>query len=214
MDTFSKGVYVREIEKQCRFALNAVEQLSQALRELHQGWQLSNELHTHFHNEVFRSLHSFLTHASNVSRLLWPAMLPKKKSETDEEHERRIGALEKVTRSRALRAEFGLADVHVLKNRKLRDHLEHFDERLDHWRTTSIHHNIVNDLIGPPNAVGGVAATDMMRWFDPTTKSFTFRGEAFNLQEIATALDELLPCALRLEEELWERQKAEARSQA
>jgi hypothetical protein len=46
----------------------------------------------------------------------------------------------------------------------------------------------------------------MMRWFDPTNKTFLFRGETFNLQDIATALEELLPIFAAKERELWQRQ--------
>jgi hypothetical protein len=192
MDTFTKLVYAGEITKQCRFALNAVQHLNHALSQLRERRDTTDEVF----NEVFRAIHSFLTHASNISRMFWPAQTRQRQS---------------IVRARALRHEYGLGDKHPLKSRSLRNHLEHFDERLDHWRENSRHRNIVNDIIGPANTIVGVDRTDLMRWFDPATKNFLFRGETYNLQEIASAVDELLPRSRRLEQELWERLRAETR---
>lgn len=75
-----------------------------------------------------------------------------------------------------------------------------------------MHRNIVSDTIGPPNAIVGPAETDMMRWFDPTTNSFRFRGEVYNLQELASAIDSLLPLSIRLEDELWQQQITPSKS--
>lgn len=202
MDSFTKSVYALEIAKQCQFAIDAIGQLNHSLGSMR--GELSQESHRmkFFHNEVFRSIHSFLTHTSNISRLLWPALPTRGNGESDSAYEARVVTKPSVIRSRVLRAEFGLTDEHVLKSRRLRDLLDHFDEKLDEWRTTSKHRNIVNDYIGPKNGIVGVADTDMMRWFDPSTKVFTFRGEVFNLQSLATEVERMLPIALQVEERM------------
>ncbi len=87
------------------------------------------------------------------------------------------------------------ADSYPLKSRRLRDHLEHFDERLDDWRDSSTHHNFAQDNIGPVGALGGIDPNDVMRWYDPVTKTYRFRSEAFDIQEIVTAMEGLLPIA-------------------
>ena len=202
MDLFSQSVYASEIAKQCQFAASAIGQLNHALKSLHENPSEQPDRRHFFHNEVFRSIHSFLTHTSNISRLLWPAVPTRGKGESDDAYEVRLSSKLAITRARALRATFCLPDEHVLKSRRLRDLLEHFDEKLDEWRTTSVHRNIVNDFIGPKNGIVGIAETDMMRWFDPSTKSFTFRGETFDLQAFATATSQLLPIATKAEEQL------------
>lgn len=203
MDLFFQRVYVGEIKTQCQFAINAVGALNHALHQLLTDSPGAIAQRQFLHAEVFRQTHSFLTHVSNVSRLFWPPVPGQRRAESDAEYQARIGTLDKVQRALCLRGLYKLDDENCLSQRTLRDHLEHYDERLDHWRQTSVHRNIVSDTIGPPNAVVGAAQTDMMRWFDPSTNSFRFRGEVFNLQEVATAIDHLLPLSTQLEEELW-----------
>lgn len=152
MDAFLQGVYVTEIKSQCEFALNAAGQLNQALQRMH-GDNSTVDSRKFFHREVFRQIHSFLTHASNVSRLLWPPVPAKKQTETEEVYRARLSAIDKVQRAEILRGLYKIQDVSPLKNRALRDHLEHFDERLDEWRRTSANRNIANDLIGPKNMI-------------------------------------------------------------
>lgn len=206
MDAFSKSVYSLEIATQCQFAIGAIGQLNHALRWLRENRDAEAEQQRFFHNEVFRSVHSFLTHTSNISRMLWPAVPSRGNGESDEGYEARISQKLPVGRARALRQTFGLSDEHPLKSRRLRDLLEHFDEKLDEWRTTSVQRNIVSDYIGPRNGFVGITETDMMRWFDPSTNSFTFRGEIFDLQALATAVSDLLPLSksveLRLRDEM------------
>lgn len=204
MDDFLKGVYVSEVKKQCEFGLAAVKYLNYALQQINNR-ELAGEERQFYHSEVFRQIHSFLTHASNVSRMFWPPSPKQKKNETAEDYENRLQKIDKVVRGRVLKLEYGLDDSNPLKNRALRDHLEHYDERLDHWRNNSVNRNIVSDTIGPPNAIVGPAETDMMRWFDPTRKVFKFRGEEYDLQSIVTSIDQLLPISRKLEEELWNR---------
>lgn len=196
MDTFLQRVYVSEISSQGRFALNAVGALNQALQAI-RGSDGDLDKRKFFHSEVFRQTHSFLTHASNISRLFWPPQPKKRRDETPEAFVQR----QEFTASRGalLLALFGLDDSSSLKSRVLRDHLEHYDERLDHWSNTSERRNLASDTIGPPNAIVGLDPSDTMRWFDPTTNAFRFRGEEYELQPLATAVDQLLPKAASLE---------------
>ena len=204
MDDFLKGVYVSEVKKQCEFGLAAVKYLNHALQQVNNR-ELARDESQFYYSEVFRQIHSLLTHASNVSRMFWPPSPKQKKNETDQDYENRLLKIDKVVRGRVLKVEYGLDDSNPLKNRTLRDNLEHYDERLDHWRNNSVNRNIVSDTIGPPNAIVGLAETDMMRWFDPTRNVFKFRGEEYDLQGIAASIDQLLPISRKLEEDLWNR---------
>jgi hypothetical protein len=181
MDLFSQTVYVSEVAKQCHFAVGAVGQLNHALKSLGESGR-DAERRKFFHSEVFRSIHSFLTHTSNVSRLLWPAVPTRGNGESDKAYSARLSSKPAIQRARALRVTLSLSEDHILKSRRLRDLLEHFDEKLDEWRSTSVHLNIVNDFIGSKGSIVGIAETDMMRWFDPSTNAFTFRGEIFDLR--------------------------------
>ncbi|MEW6490653.1 MAG: hypothetical protein AB1578_22425, partial [Thermodesulfobacteriota bacterium] len=210
MDSFGQFIYASEIVSQCKFALGGLGQLNFALKSIQESSDAQPERSQFFCNEVFRSIHSFLSHASNISRLFWPAVPERLNEESEEAYEARISSQPSVARARALRAAFGLPDDHVLKSRKLHDLLEHFDEKLDQWRATNAHQNIINDYIGPKDDIIGAAETYMMRWFDPSKGTFTFRGETFDLQALSTAADEMLQRATKVEEQLREKLKNEA----
>ena len=66
---------------------------------------------------IWRSIHGLLSAAANLSKLLWPA------------------SRDPVRRERGawLRKELGIDDTSPMRARTMRDHLEHFDERLEDW---------------------------------------------------------------------------------
>lgn len=69
------SIYLGEVAAQSRCGLGAAVQLDWALRETRNPSSAPDdaERRRFVHSEVFRALHSLLTHASNVSKLLWPA---------------------------------------------------------------------------------------------------------------------------------------------
>lgn len=177
-------VYLNEAETQCRMAIGAVIALNNAMQadstneDGTQDWEKLKFIQ----GEIFRSVHSLLTHASNISRIFWPPSGRGQKAEM------------RGQRGKILREKVGLPDEdHPLHKRTLRDHLEHFDERIDHWRETSIRKNYAQDLVGPKGMIQGLEETDMMRWYDPERKCFMFRGENFDIQELVSAIDALRP---------------------
>jgi hypothetical protein len=105
-------------------------------------------------------------------------------------------------RGETLRQLLEIRSDHPLQGRTLRDHLEHFDERLDDWAATSERRNIVQDYIGPHGGIGGLPDSDRMRAFDPDSCTLTFRGETYHVQPLVTAIDELVPVVAQKEEEL------------
>jgi hypothetical protein len=80
-----------------------------------------------------------------------------------------------------------------LKDRRLRNHLEHYDERLDDWVESSPRRVYVDMSMGPKEAVtaGGIQDSEVMRLFDPKTWIFAFRGEEFNLQSFFVAISDV-----------------------
>jgi hypothetical protein len=204
MIDFLKRIYIEEIKKQCEFALTAIEYFNLAIQKV-----LSDTIQEErqfFHSEVFRQIHSFLTHTSNVSRMFWPMIPKRKRDETNENYTQRLAAMDQVVRAEFLKNEYGINDQNCLKDRRLRDHLEHYDERLDHWRKNSTNHNIINNNIGPVGSIAGIDESDMMRWYDPSRKMFKFRGEEFNLECLAKAINELHVRSVQIENNLWNRQ--------
>src|SRR5579864_5789516 len=94
MDRYAQIAFLQELITQCQLALAAANAVNGTLQVIQQRQQeflarlnqsaegslppndvseLNNPLlDEQLHREVFRHIHSFLTHASNVSKLLWP----------------------------------------------------------------------------------------------------------------------------------------------
>lgn len=199
MEAHVRDVYLFEAVKQCRFGLNAHGGLENVLSRLFKAPAVSDfDTRNTLQNEVFRSLHSLLTHASNVSRLLWPAAPRRRKDESDSAYATRVAGHRPSARAAFLRAAARLAEHHPLRSREIRDHLEHFDERLDRWAETSVGKNIVQDLIGGPNAIAGIADEDMMRWYDPTSHSLRFQGSQYSIRTITDGLADVSDACTRV----------------
>lgn len=197
MDDFAQSIYLREIISQSKLALYAAAQVNAALKALNSGAEIPHE---QLMGETFRGLHSLLTHASNVSRLLWPSDPRKRKREAAGDYKARCTTVD--ARGRVLRGILSIPSVgHPLEERPLRDHLEHFDERLDEWQSRVGRKGFMDWHIGPPTFVDGMPAQDRLRTFDPATATFTFRDETFNLQVLIDALGKIVPVAeLEVEE--------------
>jgi hypothetical protein len=197
MDEFVRDVYLFEAVTQCKFALNAQRGLDNVLPRLPQAAKSGDfKLRQTLHDEVFRSIHSFLTHVSNVSRLFWPALPTQGKNEDRTTYDARCSARANIARAVELRSAIGVGEQHALTSRKLRDHLDHFDERLDNWASGSERRNFVQDLIGGTNSISGIDAEDMMRWYDPSTRCMRFRGEVFDLQAISDGVVDVMECCI------------------
>ena len=187
MDDFILNIFITEIEHQAKFALLAFDQVETTITNITKPEQYPvfglNAI-------VFRNLHSFLTHSANISKLLWPVGSNENKSlELPDDNPEKV----RVLRAINLRNILQLSKSHYqLQNRKLRNHLEHYDERLDDWAKSSKNHNIVIDFIGSYDSVIGIEQTDRMRWYDPRTRMFYFRGEKFDLENIHSEVIELM----------------------
>lgn len=125
------------------------------------------------------SVQNFLTAAANISKTLW-------------------GAGGRLVDSRGpVRKSLGVTDDSPLASTDLRNHLEHFDERLDRWHERSERHNYADFVIGPKEStIGGLEETDMFRQFDPATGHVIFWGEHHAIGPIRDAITDLLPVAI------------------
>ena len=128
MDEYERQVYFSEVAAQCRFALNAARCLENVLPRLTAAQRARNHLLARLlHDEVFRSIHSFLGHASNISRLLWTSLPRRRRDEGEVVYNTRCAQVPRVKRARELRKELALPEEHLLKNRALRAHLVPLD---------------------------------------------------------------------------------------
>lgn len=120
-----------------------------------------------------------ITGAGNISKALW-------------------GQGGKFAEQRAkLRESLSVSDDSSLRAVSMRNHFEHYDERLDKWWRDSRDHHHLDRMVGQPSEVVGLDDRDRFRVYDNTTHDLIFWGQRFNVQAIATEADRILPIAER-----------------
>lgn len=127
-------------------------------------------------------LHAMVLAAANISKILWPSCLQAEQ------------------RRRTLRDMLGVPDKSVLMQKRLWNHLEHFDERIESMVVDD--HNVIDSNIGDLATIS-LGHSVFLRNFDPRTQVLTFAGEVFEIKPLADAALELrssiasLQCRLR-----------------
>lgn len=181
MDDFLLRIYLEQAKEECDRSFLAIKELNTAIAS-------KGEL------DPFGPAQTLVHHAAAVSRIFWPPVIRDKHARQRSQR-----------RGDALRKAIGIANGHPVQNRALRDHFEHFDERLDDWAERSKNRNIVKQLVGPRTAIGGDAITDedIIHHYDPATKVYAFRGEKFKVQELANGLDDIYAKIISKLNSLW-----------
>jgi hypothetical protein len=158
-----------QLTGQCEFALMAAEDINAALKNV----EAKND-------RLWFSLNAFLTAVANVSKMLWPN--PNRKT-----------AKQFPDRGTDLRKSLGVSDDSPLQHRRVRNHFEHIDERVEEWWLESERHNIALRIIGPLGGViEGLDEKEFFEQFDPGQPAVAFQGDIFELQPIATEVADLL----------------------
>lgn len=113
---------------------------------------------------VFSSIHSFLSHCAMVSKMLL--------------------ANDGATPPRSIGDVLGVPEASVIHNRRFRNHLEHYDERLKDWiASRGMDANVGTYNIGPKTAFN-VPGMVIVSHYDPTLDVFTFVDEDFDLGDL------------------------------
>ncbi len=193
MEKSTQNLYVREIQTQANLALRANQGIIDCLailRDNSREWRDRQE----FMLTTYKEIHSFLTHASNISKLFWPVVnaTPPTANKPD-----KLAKWQRTTdRGDFLRTLYSMRPSNVLENRDLRNHLEHYDERLDDFsaerdlRTTG--KGYADMGIGPIGGIVGPQASFILRHFDQSNGDFIFRGAHYDLPTIKRAIEEVL----------------------
>lgn len=93
-----------------------------------------------------------------------------------------------------VRRSLNISETSPLANTSLRNHLEHYDERIDRWYKESKNHIYVDFIIGRQDkAIIGVDTKNIFRFFDPETNEVIFWGEKYNLKSLVNEINILLP---------------------
>jgi hypothetical protein len=155
--------FEQQVLNQCEFVLMAANEINAALKARHL-------------KRVFFGLQNLLTAAANISKALWG----------------QAGrfALER----KDLRDSIGVADDSPLRRVTMRNHFEHFDERLDKWwRESGERHVMIDFCVMPKSAVQIMDPLTWFRVFDPVSANVYFWSEEFNIQELITEVQKILP---------------------
>ena len=128
-------------------------------------------------NLLWYSIQSFLGAAANISKILWPS------------------AKQREMRGAELRSQLRVPDGAPLEYRGIRNHFEHFDERLDSWASSPEPGLFVDSNVGPKGAIAGIDPKDFLRNFDPASYVVSFRDEEYPLRPIEEAIKHLRAAA-------------------
>lgn len=135
------------------------------------------------------SVHEALGHAGSLSRFFWPSL-----NKRESKLQRRL----KLARGDKLRRAFALTDRSALTNRELRDFLEHFDERLDHYL---LHHDS-GDFF-PSAQIGDSTLADepeghIFKLVDPTAACFVLLGEKHYYADVRKEVERVHQLAIEM----------------
>lgn len=188
MDDFHQLVYVTELKTQSALAILAIKELTSSIETIRDKSVPESDRFSH-NLSSFRHIHSFLTHASNVSKLFWPMV----SVEPPKKPDKLIKWQFTTNRGQELRTLYDIQPGNALENRELRNHMEHFDERLDEFlaeRDNIIGQVVTADMIiGPVNSeIGGLKPDFFIRQYDPYDGIFTFRGIQYKVPVIDSAV--------------------------
>jgi hypothetical protein len=186
MEKDVQDVYVMELAIQSTFVGLAQKDLNK-IWNVYMDPNASNK--ASYAGPLFRNLHSMLTHAGNISKMFWPIVtkdVPKK-------NDKRLKREQAIQRGEFLRSLYSIDDSNPLAKRELRDHLEHFDERLDAFvverEASTTGQSYADLMVGPKSEIQtGVRPDFIIRNFNQYTLEFTFRGVDYNTKEIDDAV--------------------------
>jgi hypothetical protein len=179
MQLMTLRIFQTEVARQCEFALQANHGMRGALSPINT-------------KKFFYSLQAFLVASANISKLLWPNPPSKRKCPSCGYQLPTAPPL-LPGRGANLRNSLNISSGSALKPRTLRNHFEHFDERIERWANASRRHNFMDSNIGP--SISGVDPADFMRNFDPGNWTATFQGAVYPLDPLVTEVKSIYKTA-------------------
>jgi hypothetical protein len=157
MDDFEKSVFKQEIQRQCDYAAAARREMTRALD--------AGELDSSF----WFWTQAFLIAAANVSKLLWGKDAAA------------------AARRRDLRDDLGVTDDSPIRPRSIRNHFEHFDERIEDAVRTGA---VVDTNFVPKGAIdAGPRKHSYLRNYDAGTDTLMFWHDEIH---VGTVVEELI----------------------
>jgi len=122
--------------------------------------------------EVWGSVQSILIAAANVSKILWPVK-------------------KRMARGKQLRELLGVDEDHLLSDRTLRNHFEHYDERIEDWFESNNSAVYIDSIIDPFEPTPLSLPQFYHRSYNPSSRKLSFRNESIDLDAVLAALAEI-----------------------
>jgi hypothetical protein len=151
----------REVEFQCEVALHAFDGFERCFEQVDDTFAV----------RVFVNIHAMMSAAAAISRMLFST----KNSE----------------RARALCEDLGVSEESILLSRGMRNHFEHFDERLDEWLPSTVDGSLI-DMVASTERIDEAGPRHTLRMFNISTLEVTFADETLALRPLAEAIRSLL----------------------
>jgi len=188
MDPRYHDVFRHQIYRECRFALMAVEGINSALQVVREAeadknengpWNLPRREEGVW--QLWYSIEAFLRATGNISKVFWPPRPREKELQA---------ATEK--RGVTLRRILQIGEDSPLKSRVLRDHFEHYDERIDEWyRDEKGRGDLIDSNLWGRKHLA--KRKGYLRNFDPDEWTLFFVGDEVELKPLIAAVESLLP---------------------
>lgn len=161
------------------FYLNGI--ISSAKSAIDAFERLKMLIETEHHNGAVLAIYEALTHSAALSRYFWP---PHNKKSDVPRH-----------RGEKLRKAFHLDDTSALKDRNLRNSLEHFDERLDVNLLQSSAGWVVPGPLVQSHTIVDVAGMSIFKLLDPTSELFVVFGNKHYYGPVRDEVERILRTA-------------------
>ncbi len=163
-----EAFYIQAMLFNTRSAVASIERVSNALEQVSRD-TLGDALERLDRSALLSELQNVILQAAALSRYFWP---------TRQGHE---------TRAKQLRDALDVTEGSPLKNRDLRNEIEHFDEKLDAYLADGIAGCILSEFVGPLPESGGVPA-HIFRAYYLDVGLFEMLGKRYELQPLANEI--------------------------
>ncbi len=156
--------YIQALLFNCRAALASIDRLSHLLEEIANERE-SKPVETSTSDELLHNLQNTVIHGAGLSRYFWP---------TRSGHDGRAAFL---------RRTLAVAEDSPLKNRDLRNQIEHFDEKLDAYLRDGIVGYVLPGYVGPLPETS--VPTHLFRAYYIDVGVFEMLGKRYEVEPIA-----------------------------
>jgi hypothetical protein len=166
-----EAFYIQAMLFNTRSAVASIERVSKALEKI-QDDASGDPLRHLDRNGLLNELQNMILQAAALSRYFWPVR---------QGHE---------ARAKQLRDAFGVTDGNPLKNRDLRNEIEHFDEKLEAYLSVGIVGYVFPEFVGPLPENGGAPA-HIFRAYYLDVGLFEMLGKRYEIEPLAAEISRL-----------------------